>query len=180
MNVIDTCRAGLRNALLSMLLLGGFSSAAAADTLSVNALAGIERVQVAVVGIHPDFARYGLDAAELRRRVEARLVDYGLMVDASAADNTDRKTGRLEVRLITNKDQFAFYHYAVSLKLDRRIALDELNHAYAVQKAWSEGRHGILNPSDLGAIYGYVDELLGQFIATHDKDNAGRRAAMNL
>ncbi|MEX2479261.1 MAG: hypothetical protein WD928_00225 [Gammaproteobacteria bacterium] len=180
MNVIDTASTGLRQALLTLCLLSGFSTAAAADALSVNALAGIEGVQVAVVGIHPDFARYGLDADEMRRRVEARLADYGLTVEASAADTTDRKIGRLEVRLITNKDQFAFYHYAVSVKLERRIPLDEQNHAYGVQSAWSEGRHGILNPSDLGTIYGYVDELLGQFITAHDKDNAARRAAMNL
>ena len=145
---------------------------AATDSFSVNALAGIARVEIAVTGIHRDFARYGLDGDELRRRVAARLAAYGLPVVPAPVVGTDAQAGQLAIKLVTNKVQYAFYHYAVSVTLNRRVRVDPGNQAYVALAAWSEGRHGILNPSDLNAVYDYVDALLSRFIAAHGNDNA--------
>jgi hypothetical protein len=150
---------------------------AAADSFSVNSLAGIARVEIEVTGIHRDFARYGLDGDELRRRVATRLAAHGLPVVSDVAVGTDAQTGQLEIKLITNKDQYAFYHYAISVTLKRRIPIDAGSAAYGSIAAWSEGRHGILNPSDLHAVYGYVDTLLSRFITAYANDNAARPAS---
>lgn len=150
---------------------------AAVDSFSVNPLAGVARVEIDVTGIHRDFARYGLDGDELRRRVAARLAAHGLPVVAPTAAGTDAQAGRLEIKLITNKDQYAFYHYAVSVTLKRRIPIDSGSQSYGTLTAWSEGRHGILNPSDLNAVYGYVDALLSRFITAYGNDNAAGTGA---
>ena len=165
-----------RLVLLVAALLLSNSVQAAADSFSVNALAGIARVEIDVTGIHRDFARYGLDGDELRRRVAARLAAHGLPVVPAAAADTDAQAGQLAVKLVTNKDQYAFYHYAVSVTLNRRVRVDPGSHASVSLAAWSEGRHGILNPSDLHAIYGYVDALLSRFITAHGNANAARPA----
>ncbi|MGE0483418.1 MAG: hypothetical protein AB7Q81_04720 [Gammaproteobacteria bacterium] len=160
-----------------VLLLVTVVTARAADEFSANALAGIGRVQVAVEGIADEFARYGLTTEEMRQRVEARLAAYGLpVVDATTA-RTQPDAAQLLVKLTTNRDQYSMYFYAVSLRLKRKVPLDATGSSYASSEVWSEGQHGILNPSDLKAVYGYVDTLLDAFVNAHGRDNAGRPLA---
>ncbi|MCB1749415.1 MAG: hypothetical protein H6977_14360 [Gammaproteobacteria bacterium] len=153
------------------------SATHAADTFSANALAGVGRVQVEVEGVANDFARYGLTPDELRRRVEARLAAYGLPVVDAAGARSHADAAQLLVKLTTNRDQYSMYFYAISLRLKRKVPLDASGTSFAAQEVWSEGQHGILNPSDLKAIYGYVDTLLDAFITAHGRDNAGRPLA---
>ena len=144
----------------------------AADVPFENqALRGVAEVTIAIEGIEADFERYGLTASELRERVEARLRDYGLPVIDAATAREKPGAAQLLVRVRTNRDQYMMYFYAVSVRLMRKVPLDTTGTSFTAGEVWSEGQHGILNPSDLKSIYGYVDTLLGQFIGAHARDN---------
>jgi hypothetical protein len=162
-----------------VLLLGALSvlpaMVGAADGFSANTLAGVGRVQVDVEGIPADFSRYGLTAEEMRQRVEARLVAYGLAVVDAAGARSHADAAQLLVKLDTNRDQYSMYFYAVSLRLKRKVPLDTSGTSWAASEVWSEGQHGILNPSDLKRVYGYVDGLVDTFLAAYGRDNAGGR-----
>lgn len=149
--------------------------ASADEGFSAKLLEGVRRVAVDVKGIHPDFVRYGLEAETLREKVAARLDAAGLpVVDAETALQSPG-AGQLVVELVTNKDQYAFYFYAVSVKLNRKLPLTADGGSFAATEVWSKGQHGVLNPSDLKAVYGFVDKLVDQFLDAHGRDNAGRR-----
>ena len=149
--------------------------AGADDAFGAKLLEGVDLVAVSVKGIHPDFERYGLAADTLHDKVAARLDAAGLPVVDTATALQSPKAGQLVVELVTNKDQYAFYFYAVSVKLNRKVALGSDGGSFAATEVWSKGQHGVLNPSDFKAVYGFVDELVGQFLAAHGRDNAGRR-----
>ncbi len=152
----------------AMLLAG--ACFAADPGFSAGALRGVARVEVHVEGVPDDFARYGLQAAELRQRVRDRLTGVGLTVleDAAAADDD---ASRLTVRLHTNQDPYGLYSYSLALRLARKLPLPAGSGAFISDTVWSQGRNGVINPTDLRRMYGYVDELLDAFLAAHGRDN---------
>lgn len=158
---------------LAFLLAGlcAITSAQGNNASEPGALRGVDAVVLAVEGFHRDFERYGLRAAEMRRRATLRLDEQGLPV----ADTVAAAPDHLLIKLITNRDQYGFYHYAVSVSLSRRVPLDATGQAHLRQVAWSEGHHGIVNPSDFANLYAEIERLLGRFLAAHADDNGRAR-----
>lgn len=157
-------------ALLALTLLGA-APGAAAEAFPGAALRGIERVHVDVTGVHPDFERYGLTAAELREKAAAQLAAAGLRV-VGPSDDAGEGDARVLIRLNANRDQYAFYFYGVSVQIHRPLALG--GGAHTAQAVWSDGRHGVINPSDWRRVYGYVETLVADFLDEHGRQNAGR------
>lgn len=89
----------------------------------------------------------------------------------------DKTAGQLRIQLNANEDALAFYFYAVSVQLRRKLPLDPDGASFTSEKVWSAGRSGVINPSDLNDVYGFVDEILGQFMREHDRQNASSHAA---
>ena len=157
---------------LAFLLAGlcAITSAQGSNAGEPGALRGVHAVVLAVEGFHGDFERYGLRAAEMRRRATLRLDEQGLpspmrsrphRPPAHQADHQPRPV--------------RFYHYAVSVSLSRRVPLDATGQAHLRQVAWSEGHHGIVNPSDFANLYAEIERLLGRFLAAHADDNGRAR-----
>lgn len=146
-------------------------ASAAEPTFGGQTLRGISAVNVLVDGVERDFERYGLTAGELHRQAVARLGASGIkVVDASAAAS-NAGVAELKVNLKTNKDPFAFYSYHVAVQLKRKIPLDPEGHSFVTEMVWSRGQNGVIVPSDLKRMYGYVDTLLGEFIADYGRHN---------
>ena len=158
-------------ALLGVGLVASMAAAVGADGLSTDALRGLDRMSVTVDGIAPTFARYGLTAAELRDQVVQRLAASGIeVVDAAAAHN-DAAAGELRIKLTTVESSYAFYSYAIAAEARRKVPLAPAGSGYVVQTVWSRSQNGVLNPSDLKKVYGYVDGLLDTFIAERGTHN---------
>jgi hypothetical protein len=125
-----------------------------------------------------DFARYGLTADGLHRRIAATLAGHGLeLVDAAAASH-DARVARLHLRFDANRNPYAFYHYGISLRLLRKLPLDGPQSGYVAAEVWSAGRHGIIEPADMKPIYGFAEELVARFVAEHGRDNPIAAAAL--
>lgn len=138
-------------------------------------LRGIERLHVEVVGIHPDFDRYGLTEDEMHAKAAAVLAANGLPVVSAAEAAADDGAARLRIKLNANEDQYAFYFYGVSVQVDRKVSLT--GGAETAQTVWSKGQHGVINPSDWRRVYGYVETIVGEFLAEHGRHNGAAFAA---
>jgi len=164
-----------RTSLLALILLACMQAAFAAEQFAANALRGLHRVNVAVEGIPPDFARYGLRSDEMRRHVEDRLTTAGLEVADDGAAQSDATVGQLRVKLTAVESSYGFYSYAVALQVRRKIPLSA-EGGFVSQNVWTNGQSGISNPSDLRKLYPVVDQLLTAFVSAHGNDNVAAGA----
>ena len=146
------------------------SQASYAEQFAANALRGVQRLNVAVEGIHPDFARYGLSAGEMSQRVEAKLVAAGLEVADDTKAASDAAVAQLRVKLTAVESSYGYYSYAIALEARRKIPLSA-DGGFVSQAVWNNGQSGISNPSDLRKIYSAVDELLVGFLSALGSDN---------
>lgn len=152
------------------------SQASYAEPFAANALRGMQRLNVAVEGVHPDFARYGLRAMEMRHRIEAKLTAAGLEVADDTMAASDAAVGQLRIKLTAVVSTYGYYSYAVALQARRKIPLSA-DGGFVSQAVWNDGQSGISNPSDLRKIYLLVDELLAGFVSAHGNDNVAAGAA---
>ena len=152
------------------------SQASYAEQFAAHALRGMQRVNVAVEGVNPDFARYGLSVGEMRQRIEAKLIAAGLEVADDAAAQSDAAVGQLRVKLTAVESSYGYYSYAIAVQARRKIPLSA-DGGFVSQAVWNNGQSGISNPSDLRKIYLLVDELLADFVSTHGSDNVAAGAA---
>lgn len=150
-----------------------------AGAFDAGTLRGVQRVQVTVDGIPRDFERYGLTARQVRRNAEDRLNAYGIEVIDAATALSDKSASQITIRLHANHDTYANYSYRVALLLKRKLPLDASGQSFVSKVVWSQGRSGLLNPSDLPRIYGDVDLILDQFITDHGSDNPGAQTALD-
>ena len=173
---------GMRNAVLrcvaSTLLLLLASNAYGVE-FTGNVLRGVDRLHVAVEGIAGKLERYGLTVAQLRQQTEHRLAAYGIEVIGREAALKDKTAGQLRIQLNANEDAYAFYFYGISVELRRKLPLDDSGASFTSETVWSKGRNGVINPSDMKDIYDYVDEILGQFIEEHDRQNVASHATLH-
>ena len=147
------------------------------DDFAAGALRGLPRVQVVIDGVAPSFARYGLTVTELHRRVAAQLVAAGIaLADANAAQK-DIDVAQVRIKLTTVEAVYSLYSYAVAVQVRRKLALGGDGHGFVSQQVWSRGQNGVINPSDLPNVYGYVDAVLAALIAAIGVDNGAARAA---
>jgi len=152
-------------------------SLAAADTRAAvlpdgKALAGITHVQLDISGIPDEFARFGLTADEMSAKVRLKLIAAGLHM-AQAGSPPAAASGTLRVSLYANEMQYGFYSYAVSVGFERKVPISPDGNSYIAHEVWRQGQHGVINPSDLKAIYGFAETLVGDFLKQHSKDNPG-------
>jgi hypothetical protein len=159
--------------LLSALFLLTPAQAAAADNFSTQALRGVDRILIAVDGISPNFARYGLTATEMEARIATRLGATGIAVVAKTDAEADPAASQLRVALTAHENLYGLFSYRVAVEIQRKVPLDREGSSYVAQTVWSAGHSGLLNPSDLNRIYGSVDQLLDQLINAHGAQNAG-------
>ena len=153
------------------------AQASDAEQFAAHALRGMQRVNVAVEGVHPDFARYGLRAVEMRQRIEAKLTAAGLEVADDTMAASDAAVGQLRVKLTAVESSYGYYSYAIALQARRKIPLSA-DGGFVAQAVWNNGQSGISNPSDLRKIYLLVDELLVGFVSAHGSDNVAAGAAV--
>lgn len=159
------------------LLLGLAGSLCAATTAAANqgfsalALRGVAAVTVSVEGVRRDYARYGLTADELQARLTSRLAAAGIEVISETAANTDPRASQLRALVTAYEGSYSLISYRVAIELQRKLPLDASGQSFVAQTVWSQGRGGILNPSDLTRIYGYADELLDHFVADYGTQN---------
>ena len=138
-----------------------------------SGLVGVAQVNVVVEGISPDFARYGLKADELKRRIESRLRAANINVVSQSTSASEPATSQLALKLTANADANAFYFYGLSMQLKRKLMLGNGDQAFIPQKVWSRGKSGVLNPSDFRRIYDFAEELAERFISDHGRVNLG-------
>jgi hypothetical protein len=165
----------MRFAAYVLMICGGLClhTAATAGEHGTNALRGVSRVHVTVVGVDENFARYGLTAPELRRRVEQRLTTAGLGVTDDASAAGDAAVGELRVKLTAIESSYAFYSYALAVQCRRNVTFGP--DSFVPHEVWSRARNGVINPSNLQDIYGYADGLVSAFLLDHGVDNGAAR-----
>lgn len=155
---------------LVIVLSVALTQASYAEQFAANALRGMQRINVAVEGVNADFARYGLRAAEMRQRIEARLTAAGLEVADDTVAASDGAVGQLRVKLTAIESSYGYYSYAVALQARRKIPLSA-DGGFVSQAVWNNGQSGISNPSELRKIYSVVEDLLAGFVSAHGSDN---------
>ncbi len=169
-------KGGLLVAATTMVIIVALSQAACAEEFAANALRGMHRINVAVDGVNPDFARYGLRADEMRRHVEEKLNAAGLEVADDATALRDATVGQLRIKLTVVEGSYGYYSYAMALQARRKIPLSA-EGGFVSHNVWANGQSGISNPSDLRKLYPVVDELLAGFLSAHGSDNVASGAS---
>lgn len=144
-----------------------------------NVLRGVDRLHVEIEGIAGKLERYGLTAAQLRQQTERRLAAYGIEIIDRTTALKDETAGQLRIKLNANEDAHAFFFYGISVQLRRKLPFDDSGSSFTSETVWSKGRNGVINPSDLKDVYGYVNEILGQFIEEHDRQNVASHATLH-
>lgn len=161
-------------ALFALLFVVG--ARAGENAFTAHALRGVQRVTIAVEGIPTDGPRYGLTAAELEERAAAQLSAAGLEVIDTATAVREPGASQLRLRLTANLNPYAIYHYALSVRLERKLPLDPSGTSFIAETVWSEGQSGVLNPSDLPRLYAVAAGLTATFLAAHGQQNVGNAA----
>jgi len=162
-----------RSRLLVFVSLLSLHNAATAGEHGTNALRGVSRLHVTVVGVDANFARYGLTAPELRRRVEQRLASAGLGVADEASAASDAAVGELRIKLTAIESSYAFYSYALAVQCRRNVTFGP--DSFVPHAVWSRAQNGVINPSNLQDVYGYADGLVTAFLLDHGVDNGAAR-----
>lgn len=158
---------------LLLALLCASSAAFAIDNFAAGALRGLTRFNVAVLGVEPGHARYGLKADELRRSVEDRLRAAGLGVADDDEALRDPQVGQIAVKLVAVEGSYSLISYAVSVQARRKLPLGADNGGFLSQAVWSKAQNGMLNPSDLRRIQDYTAVLVDAFIAAQGAAQSG-------
>lgn len=145
---------------------------------SDSALRGVKRLQVRVEGIPAQFERYGLTASELQTNTEKRLAAYGLQVLDATTALADKTASQFFIKLYANQDTYSNYSCRVAVTVKRKLPLDPQGNAFVSEPVWSNSQNGLLNPSDLTRVYGYVDTIVSQFITDHGLHNSNSQAVV--
>ena len=157
----------------------GMSGSTGTAEFSSNILRGIHRLHLSIEGIPAKFKRYGLIEDELRRQAETRLSSHGIEVIGLDAARDDHRAGQMRIKLSANEDSFAFYLYGLSVQVKRKIPLDADGISFTSQLIWYKGRNGVVKPSELKAVYAWVDTIMDAFIAerrAHNRQSLGGNA----
>ncbi len=141
------------------------------QSFGAQALRGVTAITVTVEGVDRNYSRYGLTADELKTRMESQLTAAGLRVINVNDAASDPQASQLLAHVTAYEGSYSLISYRIGIELKRKLPLDASGQNYIAQSVWSDGRSGILNPSDLPRLYGFATELLQHFIAAYGTSN---------
>ena len=149
---------------------------AMATEFASDTLRGVQAVAIAIDGVHPDLAAYGLETDELRGMIRERVAASGVRVLSLSEAETDPDAALLELKVTIHRhtnDYFNAYPYNVSLRLKQRLELANPKAGFVSAIVWSDGRSGVEQPIYLKRLNGYVAVLVDDFLNELRSQNAG-------
>jgi hypothetical protein len=118
-----------------------------------------------------------LDGAALKTQVEQRLQAAGLKVVSPAEAQSMPGAALLEIGLNTVESTYYYYSYSTTLRVRQKIPLAGRQGAFLPVTAWSDGQTGIVLPSNLNTINGYVLNYVDRFISDYRAQNPAADSA---
>ena len=155
-------------ALLALLLL--IPATVVADT-GFMALNGVNAVTIEVNGVRRDFEAFGLTNETILANTTDQLRESGIVVVGDGANVMDPATATMRIKIRSNENQYRFYHYGVSIELQRKIPLNNEAGGYLSGTAWKQGRTGIVMPTELRKLQNVIGELLTEFAHDYHAQN---------
>ncbi|MGE0384720.1 MAG: hypothetical protein AB7Q97_08315 [Gammaproteobacteria bacterium] len=140
-----------------------------------QSLRGLRAAALTIDGVAPDFARYGITAAQMQAGVESRLRAGGLDVipAQSLAATAGAVLVEIRVRTVSNTATLLpYWSYSVALIVRQKIPLPNAPDAYVPATIWSRSDIGAIEPVRLSRLYVVADELADEFVAELRRQNA--------
>lgn len=142
------------------------------ETFSHLTLRGIEAVAVQVVGVDAGYRSYGIDEAGVRRRVVERLEAAGIHVLTREQAIAAPRAALLQLNVYATMQNWAYYSYAVLLRLKQKVALPNDPEAFISSTVWSDKAGGVLIENEFRKLLVAVDEVTDHFIAAYRAQNS--------
>ncbi len=140
------------------------------DFSSAQTLRGIGQVVIQINGLDDQYARYGLQQADLIESITKQLKGGQLDVSNSSLANAADDTAALEIRIRINETAYYYYSYSLSLNIIQRIPLARENTSLNAT-TWSNGINGVTTPSEMGRLKQQILTLVDEFLVAHQGQN---------
>ncbi|MBI5617656.1 MAG: hypothetical protein HY943_15340 [Gammaproteobacteria bacterium] len=161
--------------LATLLVLLRPAFAAGGGEFSYMTMNGVKAAAVAIQGIEPGFARYGLTLPPLQAAVESQLRQSGIEI-VSYEDAVRRPDAALvQVKFRTNQSEYQFYFYNLALEVREKIPLGNAAGGFVSVLIWSDAQQGSVQPTDLPRITKVVDDVVAVFVREYQAQNAVKR-----
>lgn len=148
---------------ISVLITAPTQAAAVRHTQGV--LGATDSLVLVIDGVDEQLAAHGLSRARLEQAITSRLQAAGMQVVPESDLSSRESTGVLELRVRLNRAPYFFYLYNINLTLNSKLSLSPGRSAFTTTPTWSDGWVGAMQPTEVGQLQGYAEELLARFLA---------------
>ena len=136
-------------------------------------LGATDSLVLVIDGVDEQLAAHGLSRVKLEEAIASRLLAAGMQVVPEAALSARENAGVLRLRVRLNRAPYYFYLYNVNLTLNSKLPLNHGGDAFITTPTWSDGWVGALQPTEVGQIQDFAEELLARFLT----QRAGERGS---
>jgi hypothetical protein len=146
-------------------LLVAMTSAAVPVSYTQGALGATDALMLVIDGVDEELAAQGLSRMKMERDISSRLLAAGVQVVPESGLAAGANTGVLTLRIRLERAPYYFFMYNIKLTLNSKLPMNPDGSAFTTVPTWSDGWGGSIQPTDVGQIQGYAEELVTRFLA---------------
>jgi len=151
-------------------LLIAMPSAAVPVTYTQGALGATDALMLVIDGVDEEMAAQGLSRMKMEQDISSRLQAAGVQVVPESGLAAGANTGVLTLRIRLERAPYYFFMYNIKLTLSSKLPINPDGSAFTTVPTWSDGWNGSMQPTDVGQIQGYAEELLARFLAQREEE----------
>ena len=146
-------------------LLASTPSAAVPLTYTHGALGATDALMLVIDGVDEEMAAQGLSRTKVEQAITSRLLAAGMQVVPESELAAAKNAGVLTLRIRLNRAPYYFFLYNINLTLSSKLLVNPDANAFTTIPTWSDGWVGAMQPTEVGHLQGFAEELLARFLA---------------
>ncbi len=138
---------------------------AAAVNHTQGVLGATEALTLVIDGLDEEMAAHGLSRMKVEEAISSRLLTAGIQVLPENELSAAKNAGVLTLRVRLMRAPYFFYLYNINLTLGSKLVVNPDANGFTTVETWSDGWVGAMQPTDVGQLQGFAEELLARFLA---------------
>ena len=139
-------------------------STAAVVNHTHGVLGATDTLMLVIDGLDEEMAAHGLSRIKVEQEISSRLQAAGVQVVPEGELAAAKNAGVLTLRVRLMRAPYFFFLYNINLTLSSKMPVDPDANAFTTVETWSDGWVGAMQPTDVGQLQGFAEELLARFL----------------
>ena len=137
---------------------------AAAVNHTEGVLGVTDALTLVIDGLDEEMAAHGLSRIKVEQEISSRLLAAGVQVVPEGDLAATKNAGVLTLRIRLMRAPYFFFLYNINLTLRSKLPVNPDANAFTTVETWSDGWVGAMQPTDVGQLQGFAEELLARFL----------------